>query len=110
VVATGWSGNTDFMSPDDSVLVESRLVQVGDPQGVYRWRDDRWADPNLRAAATILERLRRDPELRASVGAKAAAAAQRFAREGRTALRSAVQSCARVDAVSIVPETLPLPG
>lgn len=106
VVATGWSGNMDFMSASDSVPIEYRLVAVEDPQGIYRRRDDRWADPNVRAAATALERLRRDGALRAALGASAAAAAHRFAHQSRAALRSAVQACAGIDAPPAAPETL----
>jgi hypothetical protein len=37
VIATGWSGNLEFMNADVSLLVPSRLVKVRDPQGVIIW-------------------------------------------------------------------------
>jgi ADP-heptose:LPS heptosyltransferase len=94
VVATGWSGNTDFMSGDDSVLIESGLVAVEDPQGIYRHGEDKWADPSIAATAAALRRLRRDGALRVALGARARAAAEGFAERGRRDLRSALATCA----------------
>ena len=72
VIATGYSGNVDFMTPDNSLLVPYRLVEIGadaepyDPHGV-------WADPDLDAAATMMRRVFDDPSLRSSLGAAGAA-------------------------------------
>lgn len=60
VVATGWSGNLEFMSDDDSVLVPYELVPVEDVSGVYR--SGVWAEPDIDAAALALRRLADDPE------------------------------------------------
>ncbi len=94
VIATGWSGNTDFMSSADSVLIESRLVPVADQQGVYRSAADRWADPSIVAAASELRRVRDDPLINIELGTRARLAAERFAEMSRSALRSAVHRCA----------------
>jgi glycosyltransferase involved in cell wall biosynthesis len=110
VVATDWSGNTDFMSMNDSLLVESSFVAVDDPQGIYRRGEDRWAAPSIRAAATALRRLRRDSELRTALGARATGAAERFALRSRTTLLSAVHDCTGVNAHSGKPEALSLRG
>jgi hypothetical protein len=48
VIATGWSGNLEFMNADVSLLVPSRLVKVRDPQGVYHMGE--WAEPDVDAA------------------------------------------------------------
>ncbi|HQT79941.1 MAG TPA: glycosyltransferase [Rhodopila sp.] len=58
VVATGWSGNLDYMSPDDSCLVPCQLVPVCDVSGVYD--QSLWAEPDLDAAALYLRRLADD--------------------------------------------------
>lgn len=72
VVATGWSGNLDFMDADSAVLVPAGLVPVEDPQGLYA--DDVWADPDLEAAACALAGLIDDPAARAALGQRARAA------------------------------------
>ncbi|MDB5393486.1 MAG: hypothetical protein JWM91_992 [Rhodospirillales bacterium] len=75
VVATGWSGNVDFMTPDDSGLVGYRLVPVDDPQGTYTVPNAQWADPDSTEAAAWLIRLRADPEFRRQLGRRARDAA-----------------------------------
>jgi hypothetical protein len=67
VVATGYSGNTDFMNPSNSLLVGYRLVPVERQQGPYR-RGWLWADPNLDQAAEWLARLHGDHDLRTRIG------------------------------------------
>jgi glycosyltransferase involved in cell wall biosynthesis len=42
VVATNWSGNTDFMAPEGCVCVRYRLIPVHDPQETYRVPDTVW--------------------------------------------------------------------
>jgi glycosyltransferase involved in cell wall biosynthesis len=59
VVATAWSGNTDFTNSDNSVAVPYSLVAVDDPAAIYH--DSRWAEPDLAAAAEGLRRLADDP-------------------------------------------------
>jgi glycosyltransferase involved in cell wall biosynthesis len=69
VVATGYSGNLDFMTDATSVLVPYRLVRVGrDP--VYP-ADDMWAEPDVDVAADTLRSLVADPEVGRRLGAKA---------------------------------------
>ena len=70
VVATGWSGNLQFMSDVDSRLVAYDLIPVDDPQGFYR--GGLWAEPDVEDAARQLERLIEDPRARADVGRRAA--------------------------------------
>ena len=58
VVGTGWSGNTDFMTSDNSALVPFELVPVQDAAGMYSGGE--WAEPDLDAAAEILRSLASD--------------------------------------------------
>jgi glycosyltransferase involved in cell wall biosynthesis len=71
VVATGWSGNLEYMTGDDSALVDYRLIPVEDPQGLYG--HGRWADPDPDQAAEKLAALMADAGARRTLGAKAAA-------------------------------------
>jgi glycosyltransferase involved in cell wall biosynthesis len=73
-VATGWSGNVDFMTPEDSGLVNYRLVPVDDPQGTYTVPGARWAEPDVDDAAAWLRRLYEDAGLRRDLGERGKAA------------------------------------
>lgn len=61
VVATGWSGNVDFMTGEpNGYLVDYDLVPVNDPEGVYDSRQGLvWAEPRTEHAAELLVRLYR---------------------------------------------------
>jgi len=53
VIATGFSGNTDFMTPENSYLVDWQLTSVGEGGENYP-ADGQWAEPDLdHAAATM---------------------------------------------------------
>lgn len=87
VVATGWSGNLDFMTPDNSALVDYTLVPVRDPQALYD--GGRWAEPDVEDAAAKLAVLLGDAQERRRLGARAAEEARATldpARLGRLAL------------------------
>ena len=71
VVATGWSGNMDYMTEETSFPVKYRLVEVDDPQQLYHRTEGMWADPDCEHAAEIFLRLREDRTLAAAVGAAA---------------------------------------
>jgi glycosyltransferase involved in cell wall biosynthesis len=75
VVATGWSGNMDFMTQDTAALVGYRLVPVQDDRMVYR--DSVWAEPDIGQAAAHLRRLADDAEVRLDLGALGQCQAQR---------------------------------
>jgi glycosyltransferase involved in cell wall biosynthesis len=70
VVATGWSGNADFLTVENSCPVAYTLVPARDPQGSYDYPDQQWADPDVADAARQLCALR-DAGLRSRLGAKA---------------------------------------
>lgn len=72
VVATGWSGNMDFMDADTARLVDYDLVPVEDVQGLYA--GGHWAEPDVEDAARKLARLVEFPSERAALGAAAQAA------------------------------------
>jgi len=88
VVATGWSGNLDFMDERSAALVPYHLVPARDPRGVFEAAGAVWAEPDVGAAAGWLRRLADDPALRAELGARGQAFAT--ARLGTDDLRAAV--------------------
>jgi glycosyltransferase involved in cell wall biosynthesis len=71
-LATDYSGNLDYMTPTNSVLVPASLVPIGQDGGPYP-ADSRWADPDLDAAARAMRELAVDPARRAELGRRAAA-------------------------------------
>jgi glycosyltransferase involved in cell wall biosynthesis len=80
VVATGWSGNTDFMDGTNAALVGYRLVPARDDRSVCRGL---WAEPDVADAARILRALADDPAQRRALGARARASTLRRL-DGRT--------------------------
>jgi glycosyltransferase involved in cell wall biosynthesis len=72
VVATGWSGNLDFMDDETAVLVPYALTPVDDPQGIYR--DGLWAQADVEAAGRALAELIDDRDRREALGRRARAA------------------------------------
>lgn len=75
VIATGWSGNLEFMDEQSAALVPWRLIPARDPRGVYEYEGARWAEPDIEAAARHLVRLADDAAARAALGARARQAA-----------------------------------
>jgi glycosyltransferase involved in cell wall biosynthesis len=73
VVATGWSGNADFLSKAVGVPIPWRIVPAEDPQRTYHFPRVNWAEPCQEAAADALRMLRSSPELREQLGAAGAA-------------------------------------
>jgi glycosyltransferase involved in cell wall biosynthesis len=80
VIATGWSGNLDFMNASDSCLMPYRLVPVADSSAIYG--GSCWAEPDLDAAAQALRRLADEPGFYSRVATaahrRASAAMPRF--------------------------------
>lgn len=89
VVATGWSGNLDFMDDTSAALVPARLVPSRDPRGVLQIEGALWAEPDIGIAADHLRRLADDPVERAALGARGRQMAQ--ARLGLDTLAAALR-------------------
>lgn len=71
VIATAWSGNMEFMTADNSCLVDYQLVPVG--KGEYLHPEGQcWAEANVDHAAELMRRLVDDPGFAGSIGARAA--------------------------------------
>ena len=72
VIATGWSGNLDFMTHENSYLVDYELVPVG-AEGAPYPADGMWAEPDLDHAARLMRRVFTERDEAAAKGARAAA-------------------------------------
>lgn len=69
VVATGFSGNMDFMDEDNSLLVPYEAVTVGRAIPPYE-ADLEWAEPSVEHAAQALRRLYDDQQGARELGAR----------------------------------------
>ena len=72
VIATAYSGNLDFMTPDTAVLIPWTRVKVGPNAAPYS-PTATWAEPDTDAAAIAMRRVFEDKEFAAQLGAAAKA-------------------------------------
>jgi len=77
VVATDFSGTTDFLDESCSIPIPYRLVPARDPRGVFEAPGAEWAEADVPAAAAALRALADDRDLRARLGAAARLQAER---------------------------------
>jgi glycosyltransferase involved in cell wall biosynthesis len=75
-LATGWSGNLDFMGGIPELLIRHTLVPVRDPFGVYRAPCLSWAEPDVADGAAKLAALAASPDLRRKLAEQGRAAVQ----------------------------------
>jgi glycosyltransferase involved in cell wall biosynthesis len=68
VIATGWSGNRDFMHEENSLLVPYTLTPAIDPQRHYHFPAQSWAAADIEAAAQALRFLFGNKEARLRLG------------------------------------------
>ena len=66
-IATGFSGNLDFMDDDSSYLVPYRLVPVPERDMVYS-PAAQWAEPSVETAAALMRRVFADPDEARRIG------------------------------------------
>jgi len=76
VVATGWSGNMDFMDETSAALVAVDLVPSRDPRRVYEVPGAVWAEPRIGEAVGHLRRLADDAGERSALGLRGLAMAK----------------------------------
>jgi glycosyltransferase involved in cell wall biosynthesis len=71
VIATGYSGNLDFMTAENSYLVPQSAATIGPDAEPYP-PDGEWADPDLEFAARVMRDVVADPGKAAAKGRRAA--------------------------------------
>ena len=77
VIATGYSGNLDFTTPDNSLLVNYTLVELDRDYGVYE-KGNFWAEPDTGHAAEQMRRLFENREMGRQLGARGRSDIQRI--------------------------------
>lgn len=80
VIATGWSGQTAFMTPENSLLVEYTLQEVSEEAAreIPIFRGHRWAEPSQAHLSRLMRQVFEDRALGKELGAKARAHLERF--------------------------------
>lgn len=69
-IITNWSGNVDYMTPDNSIAIDYKLVTLGQDYGPYK-AHQHWAEPDLEQASHWMKKLRDDPSLGHRLGQRA---------------------------------------
>jgi glycosyltransferase involved in cell wall biosynthesis len=87
VIATGYSGNLDFMDDDNSLLVDYAMVPLREGDYPY-WRGQRWAEADIAHAARCMRQLFDDRDFARRIGTAAAASIRRT--HSRSACTAAV--------------------
>jgi glycosyltransferase involved in cell wall biosynthesis len=70
VIATGYSGNLDFMTPFNSLLVDFAITRVGGEVEIYP-ADGEWAEPSIEHAAELMRLVVERPEHARRLGERA---------------------------------------
>ncbi|MGA3318598.1 MAG: glycosyltransferase [Candidatus Korobacteraceae bacterium] len=102
VIATGYSGNVDFMSDDDSYLVPYRLITIDQTHGPYK-AGYHWAQPDLDYACDLMRHVETSREAAAEKGLKA----QVKIREILHPATIAASVRDRLEELGLVPQTTP---
>ncbi|MCP5329365.1 MAG: glycosyltransferase [Pseudomonadales bacterium] len=62
ILATNWSGNTDYMRPDNCLPIGYTLVSLEENYGPYK-KGQIWAEPDVQQAAQAMQSLLADRTL-----------------------------------------------
>ncbi len=68
-IVTNWSGSTDYMTADNCIPIDYKLVKLGRDYGPYK-AHQHWAEPDLEQAAHWMKKIADDPDLAQCIGAR----------------------------------------
>jgi len=60
-IATGYSGNLDFMNAENSWLVDYEMTEIAEDRPIYT-RGNSWAEPSVTQAARFMREIYERPE------------------------------------------------
>ena len=75
VIATNWSGNTEYMDSTTACLVDYEFTVIKHDAGAYK-AGNRWAEPSVPHAAEFMKKLHNDEIFRKELAQKAKAHAR----------------------------------
>lgn len=56
VIATAYSGNMDFMTYENSCLIDYKLIEVKDGEYPF-WKNQKWADPDIKQVSEVMYKI-----------------------------------------------------
>ena len=68
-IVTNWSGSVDYMTADNCIPIDYKLVKLGRDYGPYK-AHQHWAEPDVDQAAHWMKRIVHDPDLAQHIGAR----------------------------------------
>jgi glycosyltransferase involved in cell wall biosynthesis len=92
-IGTGWSGNTEFMTEENSFLLPFRLVPVPQEgwEEIPQYRGHRWAEPDREALAAALRAVVADPAAAVARGERGRETVLRLCSPAAVAARMAAE-------------------
>ncbi|HTD64964.1 MAG TPA: glycosyltransferase [Candidatus Limnocylindria bacterium] len=74
VIATNWSGNTEFMNEENSYLLDYELTDINQVElELWHYRGQRWANPSESHLRTLMRRVQQHPAEAREKGSRARA-------------------------------------
>lgn len=68
VIVTNYSGNTDYMTPHNSIGIDYQLIEVGKGEYSFYEYGQQWAEPDIEQASYWMKKLTQEPELARRIG------------------------------------------
>ncbi len=80
VIATNYSGNLEFMSKNNSLLVNYKLIKISENEYIHS-KNQHWADPDLDHAALLMKKISDDKDLRVKISLNAQETLEKYSIE-----------------------------
>ena len=83
VIATNYSGNLEFMSKNNSLLVKYKLIKINKNEYIHS-KNQFWADPDLDHAAFLMKKINSDKTLKVKISLNAKKTLEKYSIEKMT--------------------------
>ena len=83
VIATNYSGNLEYMSTSNSLLVKYKLIKINKNEYIHS-KNQHWADPDLDHAAFLMKTISDDKDLRVKISLNAQKTLEKYSIENMT--------------------------
>ena len=100
VIATGYSGNLEFMTTETALLVKYKMTELEEEAGSYQ-RGTRWADPDIDQAASLMRWVYEHPGEAKALGTRGSVHIRRELDPAVTSaqIRQRIEEVGRSDAI-----------
>ncbi|CAI8152667.1 MAG: Uncharacterised protein [Formosa sp. Hel3_A1_48] len=83
VIATNYSGNLEFMSKNNSLLVKYKLIKINKNDYIHS-KNQYWADPDLDHAAFLMKKIIDDRAIRVKISLNAKKTLEKYSMKKMT--------------------------